>query len=283
MDAQRMKDWRVSPITTPQRTPDPVHQLVVDHSERHAALLDAVRRSGWFDVRMDHLAAGDYLMNGEVLVERKTIRDLVASLIDGRLFPQVARLAHSPHRSLLLIEGPTPSSLPDVHHHSVEGALVSIAAMWRLPVLHSSDSQQSARMLRFLADQMRGPHDRVLRRFDRKPKRLASRRLFLLQALPGVGPALAHRLLHHFGSIERIVTVDAATLAGVRGIGARTAARIRELVGDPPSSDSATDRSSIASESTASGPGLPPRAGDVCRAVGRKWQRPLKTSPGNGS
>ena len=208
-----------------------LHQLVVDHSERDSVLLDEVHRSGWFDVRMDRLAAGDYLVNGEVLVERKTIRDLVASLIDGRLFPQVARLAHSPFRSLLLIEGPMPSSLPDVHHHSVEGALVSIAAIWRVPVLHSSDPEQSARMLRFLADQIRGPHERILRRFDRKPKRLPSRRIFLLQALPGVGPALANRLLCHFGSIERIVTSDATALAEVRGIGAQKAGRIRELVG----------------------------------------------------
>jgi ERCC4-type nuclease len=208
-----------------------LHQLVVDHAERHSALLDAVRESGSFDVRVDCLAAGDYRVNDEVLVERKTIRDLVASMIDGRLFPQVARLAHSPYRSLLLIEGPMPSSLPDVHHHSVEGALVSIAAIWRVPVLHSSDPKQSARMLRFLADQIRGPHERILRRFDRKPKRLASRRIFLLQALPGVGPALAHRLLCHFGSIERIVTSDATALAEVRGIGAQKAWRIRELVG----------------------------------------------------
>jgi DNA excision repair protein ERCC-4 len=114
----------------------------------------------------------------------------------------------------------------------VEGALVSIAAIWRVPVVNSSDSEQSARMLRFLADQLRRPHERILRRFDRKPKRLTSRQLFLLQALPGVGPSLAHRLLCHFGSIERIVTVDAATLAEVRGIGARKAAGIRELVGN---------------------------------------------------
>jgi ERCC4-type nuclease len=225
MDAQK--------TTESQGTPEAVRRLVVDHSEHRSALLDAVCRSGWFDVQMDRLATGDYFVNGEVLVERKTIRDLVASLIDGRLFPQVARLAHSPYRSLLLIEGPTPSSMPDVHHHAVEGALVSIAAIWRVPVLHSSGSEQSARMLRFVADQARGPQEQVLRRFDRKPKRLASRRLFLLQGLPGVGPALAHRLLCHFGSIERIVTVDAATLSQVRGIGAGKAARIRELVGNP--------------------------------------------------
>ena len=130
--------------------------------------------------------------------------------------------------------------MPDVPHHSLEGALVSIAGVWRIPVLHSSDSEQAVRMLRFLADQVRGPLERILRRFDRKPKRLASRRLFLLQGLPGVGPALAHRLLCHFGSIERIVTVDAATLAEVRGIGARKAARIRELVGDPSPGGSVT-------------------------------------------
>lgn len=72
-----------------------VHQLVVDYSEGRSALLDAVRRSGIFEVRMAHLATGDYLIDDEVLVERKSFSDFAASLIDGRLFPQVARLAHS--------------------------------------------------------------------------------------------------------------------------------------------------------------------------------------------
>ena len=209
---------------------DSVHQLVVDHSEGRSALLDVLRRSSTFEVRMARLATGDYLIDNEVLVERKSVADFAASLVDGRLFPQVARLAHSGYRSLLLIEGAPAALIPDVHPHSVEGALVSIAALWRLPVLQSSDSEQSARMLRFLADQVREPQERVLRRFDRKPKRLASKRLFLLQALPGVGPALAHRLLGHFGSIERIVTADETALVEVRGIGVKKAARIRDLV-----------------------------------------------------
>lgn len=210
--------------------PDSVHQIAVDHSERHSALLDAVRRSGAFDVRITHLATGDYLIDNKVLIERKSVADFTASLVDGRLFPQVARLAHSSYRSLLLIEGPTPATIPHVPPHSVEGALVSIAAMWRVPVLHTSDPEQSLRMLRLLADQVAGPNERILRRFDRKPKRLTSRRLYLLQGLPRVGPALAQRLLAQFGSIERIFTADAAALAEVCGIGPKTAARIRELV-----------------------------------------------------
>jgi len=209
---------------------DLVLQVTVDHSERRSALLDAVRRTGAFQVRMARLTTGDYLIGNDVLIERKSVADLAASLVDGRLFPQVARLAHSGYRPLLLIEGSATTSIPDVHPHSLEGALVSIAAMWRVPVLHSSDAEESARMLHFLADQVRGPHARVLRRFDRKPKRLASRKLFLLQGLPGVGPALAQRLLDHFGTIERVFTADASALGEVRGVGPKKAARIRELV-----------------------------------------------------
>ena len=168
-----------------------------------------------------------------MLIERKTIADFAISLIDGRLFPQVARLARSRYRSVLLIEGPQPAAMPDLHPHALDGALVSLAAMWRLPVLHSRDPDHSLRILRFLADQASERRDHVLRRFDRKPKRLASRRLFVLQGLPGVGPAIARRLLHQFGSVEGAMTADEAALTAVRGLGRRKAARIREVAGEP--------------------------------------------------
>ena len=62
------------------------------------------------------------------------------------------------------------------------------------PVVWARDPEDSLRILRFLADQL-GTSDDGLKRYDRKPKRLASRKLYMLQGLPGVGPALAHRLL----------------------------------------------------------------------------------------
>ena len=43
-----------------------VHQLVADHSEGRSSLLDAVRRSGMFEVRMTHLTTGDYLIDDDV-------------------------------------------------------------------------------------------------------------------------------------------------------------------------------------------------------------------------
>jgi Fanconi anemia group M protein len=207
-----------------------MHRLTVDHSEHHASLLGVLRDSGLFSIEVDRLPTGDYLIDDRILIERKTRSDFIASLVDGRLFPQVARLAHSRYRSLMLIEGPTPANAPGVHRHSVEGALVSIAVMWRLPVLHSTDVDESYRLLRFLADQGSQSRRTVLPRYDRKPKRLATRRLFVLQGLPGVGPELARRLLAQLGSVERVMTADAVALGAVRGIGPKKAARIRETI-----------------------------------------------------
>jgi ERCC4-type nuclease len=206
------------------------HRLVVDHSERGASLLELIHGCGVFAVEMNRLQTGDYLIDDSILVERKAYVDFIASLIDGRLFTQVARLAHSRYRSLLLIEGPVPLEVPDVHPHSLQGALVSIAAMWRLPVLHSAGADESCRLLRFLADQGSKPGETALTRYGRKPRRLATRRLFVLQGLPGVGPALARRLLAQLGSVERVMTADTVALGTVRGIGPLKAARIRELL-----------------------------------------------------
>ena len=206
------------------------YQLRVDPSERNAVLLDLLRQSADFEVRMEHLTVGDYDIDGGITVERKTYADFATSLIDGRLFTQAAILARRPQRPVILLEGPRPSRMPDVHPHALKGAMVSLAVMWRLPVLCARDPDDALRILRFLAHQLSDSDDGILKRQDRKPKRLASRKLYMLQGLPGVGPALAHRLLLEFGSVERVITAAETSLVKVRGVGSKTAARIRELV-----------------------------------------------------
>src|SRR6266849_59133 len=206
------------------------HELRVDPSERHAALLDLARQCHDFDVRIEHLTVGDYCLDRGIVVERKTYADFAISLADGRLFAQAAKLARCPHRPVILLEGPRPARMPDFHPHALKGAMVSLAVMWRLPVLCARVPEDSLRILRFLAHQLGTSAHGPLKRYDRKPKRLASRKLYMLQGLPGVGPALAHRLLLEFGSVERVVTADEEELMRVPGVGRKKAARIRELM-----------------------------------------------------
>jgi Fanconi anemia group M protein len=211
-------------------TPAIRHRLLVDFSERNAALLNLVRRCGDFDIHMERLVVGDYLIDDGIVVERKTHVDFATSLVDGRLFPQAAALAGSPHRPIVLLEGPKPPRMPDVHPHALKGAIVSLAVMWRLPVIQARDPEDSLRILKFLAQQLARSGPAILQRYDRKPKRLASRKLYVLQGLPGVGPALASRLLLQFGSVERVITADPSLLVQVRGMGLKKAQRIRKIV-----------------------------------------------------
>jgi ERCC4-type nuclease len=206
------------------------HVLRVDFSERAARLLALAQDCADFEVRVDRLDVGDYCIDGGVVIERKTYADLAMSLTDGRLFQQAAALARCPHRPVVLLEGPKPANMPDVHPHSLKGAIVSLAVMWRLPVLHARDPDDSLLILRFLAQQMRHAASAILQRYDRKPKRLASRRLYMLQGLPGVGPELANRLLVQFGSIQTVIAASEDALMKVPGVGRKKAARIRELV-----------------------------------------------------
>jgi ERCC4-type nuclease len=100
----------------------------------------------------------------------------------------------------------------------------------RIPVIHARDPEDSFRVLRVLAQQLAKSDPVALKRYDCKPKRLASRKLHVLQGLPGVGPALTNRQLLQFGSVEGVMTAAESMLVQVRGIGPQTARQIRKLI-----------------------------------------------------
>jgi len=54
------------------------------------------------------LKVGDFVLSGRVVVETKTVNDLAASIIDGRLFDQLAAMTDLYGRSVLLVEGDSP-------------------------------------------------------------------------------------------------------------------------------------------------------------------------------
>src|SRR5437773_1055077 len=159
-DGESPKAWADPAVVAPRR-----YQLRVDLSERNAAVLHLARECEDFDVQMVHLPIGDYFIDSGVVIERKTYADFATSLVDGRLFPQAAALARSPHRPVVLLEGPKPLRMPDVHPHALKGAIVSLAVMWRLPVLHARDPEDALRIMRFLAQQVRDSEQRILRRY----------------------------------------------------------------------------------------------------------------------
>ena len=57
------------------------------------------------------LRTGDYVIEGKAVLERKRVPDFLESLRQGRLFAQARRLASSPLRPFLILEGVAHTNL----------------------------------------------------------------------------------------------------------------------------------------------------------------------------
>jgi ERCC4-type nuclease len=164
--------------------------------------------------------------------ERKTVADFARSIVDGRLFRQASRLASFHLPAVVILEGRMPDGamVEGVDRRAFQGAIVTLSAIFRLPLLQAADARETADLIRFTAGQMRRAVEGAIPRPGYRPKGKRKRQIYILQGLPGVGPGRAARLLDRFGSVEKVFAAPPQDLADVQGIGRRTARAIRAAV-----------------------------------------------------
>lgn len=195
----------------------------VDASEEVSGVPQLLRIAG-AEVRSRLLPAGDYLVGGRILVERKAAGDFARSLYDGRLFRQLRYLKNSAPRPLLVVEG-CPAFFERFWPPALRSALLCVAADFRVPVLFTRGVEGTADLLLSLG-----------RRYRRAPglesfapsraRRVLTPRLRALvelhrslEAVPGIGPGLALRLAAEFRTFDALRGADAQALTRVRGVG----------------------------------------------------------------
>ena len=185
------------------------------------------------NVRIDRLSLGDYKVNDHLLFERKTLKDFAVSIIDGRLFDQMIRLASSKYRGILILEGTGRDiAASGIRREAMQGALISTTLILGIPVLRSKEPDETARLMIYAARQIKSIAAGGFQRHGYQPKNKRKRQLYILQGLPGVGRAKAVRLLDNFGSVESVITADRGELQAVEGIGKNIADGIRSAVSE---------------------------------------------------
>ena len=205
--------------------------IVADDRESPGPVLAALRRRDCVRLRVALLPVGDYRVDDVLLFERKTLRDLVASIKDGRLFAQGLRLTEGPLRPALILEGRSQDlTNSGMRREAIQGALVTLTLFLGIPLLRSLNPEETVDLMLCAARQGRAFASGALPRRGRRPRGKACVQNHILQGLPGVGPARAKRLLDRFGSIEAVVVAPVDTLATVPGIGKQTATQIRWAV-----------------------------------------------------
>ncbi|HHT9114646.1 MAG TPA: helix-hairpin-helix domain-containing protein, partial [Candidatus Wunengus sp. YC65] len=151
--------------------------------------------------------------------------------IDGRLFSQASRLKRYAEVQLMIIEGTDLFYTGyEIDPQAVKGAIVSLSISWQIPLVFSKSPDGTAEILVMAGIQDVKCRDEILKRAGRRPRRLQTTKLFMLQGLPGIGPRIAKRMLEHFGSVEKVITASEHELSCVEGIGRKKASMIREVV-----------------------------------------------------
>jgi ERCC4-type nuclease len=182
-------------------------------------------------VSVRRLRVGDYVIEGKAVLERKRVPDFLSSLFEGRLFGQASRLADSPLRPLLILEGTTSEwTRRQVRREAIQGALLTLSVVYGIPVLRSQSEAETARLIAFTARQLQGGPAATLVRWGRRPRGKRAIQIRVLSSLPSVGLKRAQRLLGHFRSLEAIMAATPNDLEAVVGIGKRTAQSIHWAV-----------------------------------------------------
>ena len=182
------------------------------------------------DVQIRSMAVGDYQVSDEVVIERKTAKDFVDSIIDKRLFKQARELSEEFKRPLLILEGDDIYN-GMLHPNAVRGTIAAIAIDFGISIIPTRNSEDTAAMIKRIAvREQSGDKVNIQIRTDKKPTSMWEQQLFIIESLPNIGPVNAKNLLKHFGTVENVIKASESELQEVEGIGKKTAQNIRKVV-----------------------------------------------------
>ena len=218
--------------TDMQKDNDFVH-IVADDRERKSDVIESLLEMENVEVDIKRLSIGDYQISNRVIVERKTLKDFAISIIDGRLFNQMVRLANSKSQGVLILEGTAGDSVDiGVTREAMQGALITVSLIMGIPVLRSRNPAETAKLIIFIARQIESMARGGVLRHGYQPKGLRYRQRYILQGLPKVGREKADRLLDRFGSVEAVISAGIDDLQTVDGIGKNIAEKIKWAVSE---------------------------------------------------
>lgn len=182
------------------------------------------------DVKVQAMAVGDYQVSDEVVIERKTAKDFVDSIVDKRLFKQARSLMEEFKRPLIILEGDDLYN-GMINPNAIRGSIASIALDFGISIIPTRNAQDTAAMIKRIAiREQSGEKTPIQIRTDKKPVNLWEQQLFIIESLQNIGPVNAKNLLEHFGTVANIINASESQLQEVEGIGKKTAANIRKVV-----------------------------------------------------
>jgi Fanconi anemia group M protein len=203
-------------------------RIVIDDRETSSKVVEVLSGMG-AACRIERLPQGDYAIGDRILVERKTARDFVDTLINRDLLGQVKAMADAVPRPIFIIEGGDIYTERDMHPNAIRGVLVALTVDMGVSLFFTKDEDETAQLLFIIAkreDAERGErkmHPHKSHHSEREEQE------YIVSAFPEIGLKNARLLLAHFGSVQAIANAELTELTAIKGVGEKTAQKIFDL------------------------------------------------------
>ncbi|MEM2579118.1 MAG: ERCC4 domain-containing protein [Desulfurococcaceae archaeon] len=195
-------------------------------------------------VSIQSLPAGDFLLLAKedlrpLLIERKSVDDLLNSIRDNRLWDQSKLLKEAceldGYQPVIVLEGwlGVVERRSGWRIQSVLRAIDSIVLDYGIPIINTPSKNATIEWLAAKAKSLgRVEEKKAFRmRVEKKPMEIRERILYVAEGL--AGPTLARKLLEYFGTLKSIANASMLDLMKVEGIGEKRASEIYAIFNTP--------------------------------------------------
>lgn len=189
-------------------------RIIADIHEKNSLIISELKYSNEVELEIKHLEIGDYLI-GDIAIERKTINDLISSIISKRILSQINNLQNYEKR-LLIIEG----DLKDLNENIklnpkiIQGFILSCMLNHNINILQTKDYKDTSQYLITLAKQQLKPKTEISLH-SRIPKTLKEQKKYILESFPNIGPKKAKKLLEKFSNLLSVFNASEEDLKEV--------------------------------------------------------------------
>jgi len=221
--------------------------IVIDNRETNSTLPSLIKLNG-HEVKFEQLKVGDIRISDRVLIERKTSRDFIDSIIDGRILRQSKKLFSSAERPLLIVES---METDRIHPNAVMGAMAWITIDLGLPVLITKGIEETARFVSVVAKREAKIFELLISKskqrqlnledsaikaaiseinsmiqeeniqsplYQKWQNKVMNNREKLLANLPGIGPKAANNIMKKCGDIMGLCLMTLEEISSIDGV-----------------------------------------------------------------
>ena len=149
-------------------------RMTVDYREKASGLIDLLKKED-ISLNVKKIPYGDYIISNSITIERKTAKDLLISIIDGRLSSQLSNLKNNCSNPILLIEGNPYKTDFNFDRMAIKGALISAQVIWYIPIIYSRSKEDTKDIFIMIGKQDETYTDVLPLRGGYRPKRLKSK------------------------------------------------------------------------------------------------------------